>query len=274
MKSNKWIVYLFLSFIIITPSITQAGQENGVAHRVAVLEAAVENLITELEAANTEIANLKTELAVVKSNTVLELDGILTYGMDIKGYPRALFTGVNVQIVNGLGATNGHPDDPREVDPLLIQVNGLGNLIVGYNEFYPQTHPPYLRTGSHNIVAGIDNDYLSFGGIVVGRHNYITGVYATVIGGFSNSAGGTYSSVSGGNNNTASGNSSSVSGGTNNNTSGSSSSISGGNNNRASASVSSISGGLQNTATSEGSSILGGQNQSTTSNYETIPAIP
>ena len=38
---------------------------------------------------------------------------------------------VNVQIVNGLGATNGNPNFP---DSNSGTVNGLGNLIVGYNE--------------------------------------------------------------------------------------------------------------------------------------------
>ena len=46
------------------------------------------------------------------------------------------FTGVNVQIVNGLDDTE--------------TINGAGNLIVGYNE------PPNDadRTGSHNLVGG------------------------------------------------------------------------------------------------------------------------
>src|SRR5205823_6585224 len=41
------------------------------------------------------------------------------------------FTGVNVQIVNGLGATNGYPTNPFISDPALTQVNGAGNLILG-----------------------------------------------------------------------------------------------------------------------------------------------
>ena len=43
-------------------------------------------------------------------------------------------TGVNVQIVNGLDATNGYPPDPNSVDSGLTVVNGVGNLVVGYNE--------------------------------------------------------------------------------------------------------------------------------------------
>jgi hypothetical protein len=55
-----------------------------------------------------------------------------------------VITGANLRIVNGLGATR--------------TVNGLGNLIVGYNEeriassFRPP--PANVRTGSHNVVGG------------------------------------------------------------------------------------------------------------------------
>src|SRR5439155_451995 len=44
-------------------------------------------------------------------------------------------TGTNLNIRNGLGATNGNPADPASLDPASTHVNGKGNLIVGYNEF-------------------------------------------------------------------------------------------------------------------------------------------
>ncbi len=99
------------------------------------------------------------------------------------------FTGVNVQIVNGLGATNGNPADPGSI---VGTVNGLGNLIVGYNEqvFFNEDH-----TGSHNIVVGTDNDYTSWGGPVVGRRNEISGPWSSVSGGIGNKASGIESSV-------------------------------------------------------------------------------
>ncbi len=59
--------------------------------------------------------------------------------------------GVNVQIVSGSGATNGHPANPSSVDPALTSTNGLGNLIVGYNE--PGNPIADDRTGSHNIFS-------------------------------------------------------------------------------------------------------------------------
>ena len=46
------------------------------------------------------------------------------------------FSEVNLQIVNGLGATNGNPGCPFCGTGT---VNGLGNLIVGYNEQHTLT---------------------------------------------------------------------------------------------------------------------------------------
>ncbi|MFO8091112.1 MAG: hypothetical protein R6U13_14835, partial [Desulfatiglandaceae bacterium] len=107
------------------------------------------------------------------------------------------FSGVNVCIVNGTGTTDG-------------TVNGLGNLIVGYNE--PRGSGDD-RSGSHNIVGGIKNNYSSYGGLVVGLANTISGACATVSGGFLNTAENQSASVSGGILNIASGSSASVSGG-------------------------------------------------------------
>lgn len=98
----------------------------------------------------------------------------------LKG-PHIFFTGVNVHIRSGLGAT----DDAG---------SGTGNLIVGYNENF--TGNP--RTGSHNLIVGPGHDYRSCGGFVAGFSNTISGRYASVSGGAENTASGNVSSVSGG----------------------------------------------------------------------------
>ena len=82
-------------------------------------------------------------------------------------------TGVNLQIVNGLGATNGNPIDP--LSATTTAVNGVGNLIVGYNELQGVGD---FRTGSHTIVTGQQNDYVSFGGLLAGWNNGISGSYS------------------------------------------------------------------------------------------------
>ena len=75
-----------------------------------------------------------------------------------------LFSGVNVQIVNGLGATNGNEANPTSLTPDGTSVNGLGNLIVGYNE----GDDTMFRTGSHNVIVGFQQSYSSFSGLVLG----------------------------------------------------------------------------------------------------------
>jgi hypothetical protein len=147
----------------------------------------------------------------------------LLIGVSRGGTPDTLtFSAMNVQVNDGSGDTEG-------------AVNGLGNLIVGYNE----NDVSATRTGSHNLVVGIEHEYTSYGGFVAGRFNTITGQYVSVSGGRANQALGDYSSVSAGNANNASGNLSSVSGGVSNEASGYYSSISGGNANTASGSASS-----------------------------------
>jgi hypothetical protein len=164
-----------------------------------------------------------------------------------------VITGANLRIVNGLGAT--------------ATTNGLGNLIVGYNESRQESPPcPPLctdtRTGSHNVVVGQQHNFSSFGGLVIGRFNEISGNYASVSGGEQNTASGSLSSVSGGAGNTASGVLFSwVGGGASNTASGDFASVSGGLGNIASGNQSSVSGGENNTASGDFASVSGGLNR-------------
>ncbi|MCH8504525.1 MAG: hypothetical protein LAT50_09400, partial [Ectothiorhodospiraceae bacterium] len=109
------------------------------------------------------------------------------------------FSAVNVQIVNGTGSTDG-------------ATNGLGNLILGYNEERsgpatctrggrhnsgaadPATRcegwngewAESFKSGSHNLVAGIGNAYSGYGGVVLGENNAATGALTSVLGGENN----------------------------------------------------------------------------------------
>jgi hypothetical protein len=114
-----------------------------------------------------------------------------------------VFERCNVHIQNGAGTTGGFGN-----------INGFGNLIIGYNhDLFPPT-PPAPRGGSHNLVVGDEHSYSAWGGLVAGFRNTISGPEASVTGGSQNTASGQHASVSGGLHNTADGNSSSVSGGT------------------------------------------------------------
>ena len=175
--------------------------------------------------------------------------------------------GANLHIQNGLGATNGYPIDPASM--YATQTNGLGNLIVGYNEAIGERWDAIEeewvewseadRAGSHNIILGINNGYPSFAGLVAGRGNYVSGPYASVSGGWHNTAVAWFASVSGGYYNTASSNCAAVSGGGRNTANGEISAVSGGFNNTANGDTcSSVSGGAGNTASGNWASVSGG----------------
>jgi hypothetical protein len=163
-------------------------------------------------------------------------------------------TGANLHIVNGLGRT----DCGTEEQPIPDCPNGLGNLIVGYNEsrFESCEDPSELfcrdiRTGSHNVVVGQQHNFSRFGGLVVGTGHTISGDFAAVCGGEVNTASGLIASVSGGTHNTASGTNSSVSGGLGNTASGFATVVSGGEGNTASGDRSTVSGGQNITQDTE-----------------------
>lgn len=154
-------------------------------------------------------------------------------------------SGVNVQIVNGLGATNGYPLAPSSFDGNLTQVNGLGNLILGYNE----TDAGSVRTGSHNLIVGRNNDYTSFASLVAGTDNDLLAPASSIAGGFHNVTSAVHSAILGGEDNATAGERSAIGGGISNRANALRSWISGGQGNNANASAASIAGGAGVTIT-------------------------
>lgn len=259
--------------------------DNGIRAEIASLRAEVSSLrsrvselrneVGALETSNTALqtANtaLGTRLAAVESNHALQLGPFVSIDPNpetgVTG-PNITFSGANLHIVSGSGAT----DDGG-------QPKGLGNLIIGYDEDPASFGRPILnagdRGGSHNLIIGSGHRFTntSFGGFVAGELNTISNLAATVSGGLDNTASGAFASVSGGENNLASqgnGNvggqiATSVSGGLNNTASFQFASVSGGENNTASGAGASVSGGLNNTATGpavpiQAASVSGGEN--------------
>lgn len=205
---------------------------------------ALEARIAALETAN---ATLQTQVAAL---TALFQDNVSRSGNDI------IFSGVNVRVVNGTGTTDGTP-------------NGLGNMIVGYNEVRGAGDD---RSGSHNLVVGSQNNYASYGGLVAGYLNTLSDIYASVSGGINNTASGGFSSISGGSNNTASGVRSSVSGGIDNKASGGFSSVCGGSTNTADGYCSSITGGESNMTGSNYTSVTGGSHNIANRSFAVVSA--
>ena len=181
------------------------------------------------------------------------------------GLQEVVITGANLRIVNGLGST----DCRDEASGTLIPdcPNGLGNLIVGYNE---RREGAQVRTGSHNVVVGPGHNFSRFGGLVVGFLNEISGDFAAVCGGFANTASGALAAVSGGRANTASGVAAAVSGGGTNTASADTAAVSGGGFNIASGAFAAVSGGRLNRAIGDGASISGGEVNTASMNFAAV----
>lgn len=152
-----------------------------------------------LNAATTDISTMKVSVAALDKKAVDIIPDLAKYlKVDTTNVlngvvgPHILFSGVNVHVRNGSGATNNN----------ALPYQGLGNLIIGYNENTTPT-PTLTRTGSHNLIGGSLNSFSSFGGMVMGLQNTISGQYASVLGGNGNTAVGSNSTVYGGLNLTA-----------------------------------------------------------------------
>lgn len=178
-----------------------------------------------LRAAVGQDVNLICEDCSALEARVAVLENLLA-GLSIDG-DNLVLTGMNFQVVSGSGDTDG-------------DVNGTGNIIIGYNE---KDDNQDETSGSHNLIVGRDHSYESYGGIVAGEDNEITRQGASVLGGFRNSADGMLGVVVGGQFNQADGLASVVVAGELNRTTGRSSTIDGGESNLCSGQSSVIGGG-------------------------------
>ena len=151
-------------------------------------------------------------------DTLRKLKDLLTHitiAKDDTGRREIILSGVNLRIVNGLGRTDCGTED----NPIPDCPNGLGNLIVGYNELSADREN--IRTGAHNVIVGQENNFSQFAGMVVGRRNEISGRFAVVVGGAENTASGSdIAGVFGGFLSSASGSGSVVIGGSGNSANG------------------------------------------------------
>jgi hypothetical protein len=260
--------------------------EKGIRAEIAALHAQVASLqstvsslegqVSALQKANTgqqnEIKNLQTSNTTLQNQlanakNVLALDPFVSVDpnpeIGVIG-PNIVFSGANIHIVSGSGATNDN-----------FNFRGLGNLIIGYDEdpsaavnagagVAPGPLPPLApgdRGGSHNLVIGRWNRFGSaFGGFVAGEGNTIVGAGTSVSGG-ANTASGTDASVSGGRFNTAGGFYSSVSGGEGNTAAGFDPDFGFG---------ASVSGGVGNTASGTDASVCGGEGNNAFDNASTV----
>ena len=232
---------------------TEFGSASQVAtnqSNISALQSALASLQTTVNSLQDAVSDLQARVDTLETENA-ELKDKLQY-VTVNGTDMYI-TGANLYIRSGSGSTNG-------------TVNGLGNLIIGYNE--PRSTSPD-QTGSHNLIIGKYHNYSSYGGIVVGSYSTISAPYASVSGGYDNTASGLYASVCGGAHNIASGSYASVSGGAVNIASGSYASVTGGGSNEAGGYRASVIGGNSNKATGSFGSVCGGS-YNTASGYSGV----
>lgn len=115
-----------------------------------------------------DIAAQESKLVALQSE-VAALKTLLTGVTREDGGTTLRISGANLQVVSGAGTTDG-------------VVNGLGNIIIGYNERRGD-NSVNVRSGSHMLVLGTQQNYSGFGGIVAGRENQTAGAFASILGG-------------------------------------------------------------------------------------------
>jgi len=240
-----------------------ATDDGNIMSRVLALEKIVEEQRVQLEDVHNVVSSLhsrrtgtnkcfETEDETVTINCPVLMNRSLVVNKEFTAKGDSLFEGGNVFITNG--------------EDNISEMNGKGNLIVGGKSADVEANP-----GSHNVIIGSDNKYSSFGGLVVGKENEISGSYASVAGGKGNIASGSHSSISGGWANKAKKSYSSVSGGAVNKANGLGSSISGGSFNYADGPYSSIGGGNKNKTPYEFSTVTGSTYIETQRNNQNLP---
>jgi hypothetical protein len=271
---------LVLTLLAIALSSPAFAQEAAAAKACKTGSTSAKCLLQTIKTLQAQVATLQMQVTTLQNNHALALGPYVSVDpgteRGLKG-PQVIFSGANVHIESGSGAT--------------VDTTGLGNLVVGYDE--DSLAPSAIdsnRTGSHNLVVGPQHEFTASAGMVSGYANFTSAVYASITGGECNAAGSTVypieclqtlgisdaASVSGGDNNTASGFGSSVSGGGNNTASGGLSSVTGGSLNTASGGISSVSGGYFNTAggggefSTENSSVSGGYGNTASGDYSSV----
>jgi hypothetical protein len=215
-----------------------SGLPNGKPFQI--LQQEINQLQTQLAAANAAIQNLQTELSQQNVQNAFDLGNYVTVDTQdptVNGLkaPNVFFEGANFHVESGSGAT--------------VDTTGLGNLVIGYDEDSLNASAiDAARTGSHNLIVGPDHEFTSSGGVVAGFANEVAADYASVVGGEYNLSAAPSTSVSGGNCNVAGSSTPGTCPGLTQ--PGEAAVVSGGSSNAASGQASSIGGGATQTATS------------------------
>jgi hypothetical protein len=82
----------------------------------------------------------------------------------VGGKPTIIVKGANLQLQNGRGSTT--------------EVNGAGNLVLGYDE------RPGQQTGSHSLIIGTDHTFTDAGEVLTGRGHKVSAPFGVALGGY------------------------------------------------------------------------------------------
>ena len=135
---------------------------------LAGLAAQVKALAEQLKQVNALAARQQRGLDALRTSNEA-LTSKLGCVLRFSGPRDFIVDGCNLHVQNGMGQTG--------------LLNRYGNLIIGYNKNEGST-----RTGSHNLILGDLHEYTSYGGIVSGTENTLSGANATILGGGQNHA--------------------------------------------------------------------------------------
>lgn len=149
------------------------------AQTVTTQAAKAPSLESQIAVLQTQVAGLQRLVATLQQSSVFALAPFVRVDVNPKDGvigPNVVFSGVNIHIQNGAGAT--------------YLANGLGNLIIGYDEFPGPLDEQRVwrqgdRSGSHNLVLGGKNRFtnLSVASIVTGFENIVDGPSGMMLGG-------------------------------------------------------------------------------------------
>ncbi len=156
---------------------------NGLKTTINTQQTTINSLQTTINSLKTTVNSQATTISALQQKTAPISILTDTTRTDGKKNTELVFTGVNVHIVSGSGATN---DNAFSADGSPIpgaHLLGLGNLTIGYNALNNSQGYGNVRTGSHNLILGDSNNYSSFGGVIAGLNNSINGRFDVVMGG-------------------------------------------------------------------------------------------
>ena len=201
------------------------------------------DLLSVIQMMQAQITALQSQVASLEASAV---PGLGDYVSVDDSAHTILVSGANLQVHNGYGANWS---------------NGLGNVIVGYNQLQAEQDPVDTRNGSHNMVIGNGHYYTGVHNLISGGTNRAFGS-AGVIFGYNNKTWDNANVVLGGGNNAAYGDACAILGGVLNVTNGVENVLIGGQSNQTNGQKNVVLGGMQNDASGDHGVIAGGDENS------------